>query len=68
MSDRILRRPAVERRCGLSTRTLYRLASSGQFPRQVKISRGGVGWRESEISRWIESRVPVEEREETQTV
>jgi prophage regulatory protein len=51
--DRILRIQAVLDRTGLRRSTLYRKIAEGSFPRQVKISRNGCGWRETEVARWI---------------
>ena len=56
MIDRILRRPEVERVTGLSRTSIYALIAQGRFPRPVKLGRQAVGWRESEIAAWIESR------------
>ncbi|MDI1295161.1 MAG: AlpA family transcriptional regulator [bacterium] len=60
--DRIIRLKTVLARTGLSRTTLYRKMSEGTFPRQVKISVHGAGWRESAINRWIAD--PVSYREE----
>ena len=51
--DRIIRLKTVLARTGLSRTTLYRKMGEGTFPRQVKISVHGAGWRESAINRWI---------------
>ncbi|MDE2339734.1 MAG: AlpA family transcriptional regulator [Alphaproteobacteria bacterium] len=51
--DRIVRIKTVLNRTGLSRSTLYRKIGEGTFPRQVKISISGAGWRESEINRWV---------------
>ena len=61
-SDRIIRLKTVLSRTGLSRTTLYRKMGEGTFPRQVKISVHGAGWRESAINRWIAD--PVSYREE----
>ncbi|QUD87514.1 helix-turn-helix transcriptional regulator [Phenylobacterium montanum] len=55
--DRILRIRTVLQRTGLSRSTLYRKILEGSFPRQVKISVHGAGWRESAVNRWIEDPV-----------
>jgi prophage regulatory protein len=52
-SDRIIRMKTVLARTGLSRTTLYRKMNEGTFPRQVKISVHGAGWRESAVNRWI---------------
>ena len=51
--DRIIRRPTVIDRTGLSRSTLYRKIKDGTFPRQLKISVTGAGWSELEVERWI---------------
>ncbi len=40
----------------LSRSHIYRLERTGQFPRRLKLGLRRVGWRESEIQRWIEER------------
>jgi prophage regulatory protein len=56
MCDRILRRPEVEARTGLSRSTIYEMIGRGEFPRPVKLGRRAVGWLESAVTRWLESR------------
>ena len=56
MQDRILRRPVVEDVTGLSRSTIYQLMSEDKFPRPIKLSKRAVGWHESAITRWLESR------------
>ena len=51
--DRILRLKSVLARTGLSRSTLYRKIREGTFPRQVRISVHGAGWRESAVNLWI---------------
>lgn len=58
MAEKILRIREVVDRTGLSRPTVYRLAQSGRFPRQVQLSPQCVGWKESEIEAWIEARQP----------
>lgn len=61
-TDRIIRLRTVLDRTGLSRSTVYRKIAEGTFPRQVRISVHGAGWRESAINRWIAD--PVGYREE----
>lgn len=56
MADNLLRRPEVERRCGLSRSALYEWMRRGDFPRPVKLGTRLVAWREADIRDWIESR------------
>ncbi|MCW0198407.1 AlpA family transcriptional regulator [Sphingopyxis sp.] len=61
-TERIIRLKTVMIRTGLSRTTLYRKISQGTFPRQIKISIHGAGWRESAVNQWIAD--PVGYREE----
>lgn len=55
--DVILRLPDVLARVGISKPTLYRLLrEGGDFPRPLKLSGYTVGWRKSDIDRWIATR------------
>lgn len=56
MSETILRRPAVETRTGLSRSTLYAMMARSEFPRPVRLGQRAVGWRESDVAAWLESR------------
>ena len=54
--DRILRRKEVERLTGFGRSQIYALMVTGQFPRQIKLSARAVGWRESEVVAWLNTR------------
>lgn len=56
MSNRIFRRPDVETMTGLSRSTLYAMMAEGTFPKPVKLGKRAVGWREADLSNWLESR------------
>ena len=56
MAERILRRPAVEQRTGLSRSTIYDWMKRGEFPQPVALGARLVGWRESDIQAWLEAR------------
>jgi prophage regulatory protein len=51
--SRILRLKSVLDRTGLSRSTLYRKIERGTFPKQVRISERCIGWRESDLERWL---------------
>jgi len=55
-ADRILRKPEVSDRVGLSTTAIYLMEREGQFPKRFRIGARAVGWRESDITAWINSR------------
>ena len=52
----ILRRKQVQERVGLARSSLYALIAKKQFPKPVQLSERSVGWRESDITAWLESR------------
>ena len=54
--DSILRLPDVLARVGLSRPTLYRLIRDAMFPRPLALGPSAVGWRASDIDRWIADR------------
>lgn len=56
MAEKLLRRPEVEARTGLSRSTLYHWMKRGEFPQPVKLGARLVAWRESDIGDWLESR------------
>ena len=56
MSQRVIRRPVVEHLTGLSRSSIYAMIANNEFPAQIKIGIRAVGWRQSEIEAWIESR------------
>jgi prophage regulatory protein len=53
---KILRRPAVVERVGLSSTTIWRMERAGQFPRSIHLGPNSVGWREHDIEAWIAER------------
>jgi prophage regulatory protein len=56
MPERILRRPEVEARTGLSRSTLYAMIQKGSFPAPVRLGIRAVGWRETAVAEWIAAR------------
>jgi prophage regulatory protein len=62
MASKILRRAAVEAYTGLSRSSLYaKLDSKSRyfdpdFPPPLRLGKRAVGWRESEIFTWMDSR------------
>jgi prophage regulatory protein len=54
----VLRRKQVEIRTGLSRSTIYARVAAGKFPKPFDLGGGrAVGWLETEINEWLESRV-----------
>lgn len=56
---RILRRPDVELRTGLSRSAIYALMAKRQFPAAIPLTAKAVGWLESSIETWIAERASV---------
>ncbi|PCH64451.1 MAG: AlpA family transcriptional regulator [Gammaproteobacteria bacterium] len=57
MSCKILRLKEVKAVTGLSRSTIYAEMAKGEFPKQVQLTGNrSVGWHESVIIQWIESR------------
>ena len=40
----------------LSSATVYRMMSRGEFPRPVRVGERRTGWRSDEIEEWLASR------------
>jgi len=59
----ILRRKQMQQRTGIPPSTMYDMLNpkspryDPSFPTQVHLSASSVGWIESEVDAWIESRV-----------
>lgn len=63
--SRIIRKPEVIRRTGLSDTSIWRRERDGKFPRRLPLGGGSVGWLESEIETWIESLLAARRQEQT---
>ena len=61
-ADKILRRPAVEERVGLSRSSIYAMIAEGTFPRPVRLGRRAVGWTESAVQSWLDGRTTSNDR------
>ena len=53
---RLLRRPEVEARTGLSRSSIYAMMARGTFPRPRRIGQRAVGWPEDAIENWLLTR------------
>lgn len=56
MSEKLMRRPEVEARTGLSRSTIYEWMKRGEFPQPVKLGARLVAWRENDVTAWLEAR------------
>lgn len=57
MTNRILRRPEVEKLTGLARSTIYNRMEQGTFPKPVPLGGRLVGWLESDVDKWITERM-----------
>jgi prophage regulatory protein len=57
MYQTILRLALVKQRTGLSRSSIYSGVKQGTFPAQISLGPRAVGWLESSIDDWIQSRV-----------
>ena len=53
-----LRATAVAKLLDISTRTLYRKVSKGEFPGPLRIGQGTSRWRLHDIEAYLEQRLP----------
>jgi len=56
MPTHVLRLPDVILRTGLSRSTIYERMSRDAFPKPIRLTGRAVGWRDSDIEAWIDSR------------
>jgi prophage regulatory protein len=57
--SRVLRLKEVCRVTGLGRSFIYQLQAERRFPQSIKIGARAVGWLESEVREWIDSRIRV---------
>jgi prophage regulatory protein len=51
-SGRLLKMKDVVEQTSLHRATIYRLEARGEFPKRRQITRGRVGWWESDVEAW----------------
>ncbi|MDL5596095.1 AlpA family transcriptional regulator [Bacillus subtilis] len=59
---RIIRLREVVSSTGLARSTIYKLIGSCEFPRPVPLTGRCVGWIDSEVAAWIQSRIEARDR------
>ncbi|AXF84848.1 hypothetical protein DTO96_100558 [Ephemeroptericola cinctiostellae] len=55
--ERLLNLKEVKHRTGLGKSTIYNMITNGTFPKQRAITERRVCWLESEIDKWIASKI-----------
>ena len=58
MQDRYMRTPELTHKTGLSLSTRWRLEQDCTFPRRRSLGPSAIGWLESEVDEWLQSREP----------
>ncbi len=56
MNQSVRRIAAVKARTGMSRSSIYAAIKDGNFPAPVALGRRAVGWLDTDITAWIESR------------
>lgn len=56
MIDKIHRLPSALDLTGLCRTALYNHLNEGQFPEPVRLGKRAVGWRETDLMAWVQSR------------
>jgi prophage regulatory protein len=56
MLDKIHRLPSALAITGLCRTALYDRLKEGQFPEPVRIGPRAIGWRESDLATWVNTR------------
>lgn len=59
MQDKFINKAQASEMTGLSVVTLWRLEGAGKFPQRRQLSSKRVGYLQSEVQAWIESRAMV---------
>ncbi|WP_236201226.1 AlpA family transcriptional regulator [Pseudomonas pseudonitroreducens] len=62
---RIIRLREVISATGLARSTIYKLMGANEFPQSVPLVGRSVGWVESEIQAWIQSKIVLRDLRET---
>jgi prophage regulatory protein len=58
MQDRYIRAQEITRTTALSLSTILRLEQEGDFPPRRALGPNSVGWLESEVNQWMQTRQP----------
>lgn len=55
-SERIVRTKELLELTGLSRSTIWRMEKAGNFPKRVTLGEASIGWRWSEVNKWMRNR------------
>jgi prophage regulatory protein len=56
MIEKIYRLPDVMAATGLCRSAVYAQLKEGQFPEPVRIGRRAIGWKETDLVEWVNTR------------
>lgn len=64
--SQLIKLPDVIKLTGLSSSSVYRLASNGEFPKPIKLTAGGrsSAWVIEEVNQWVDKRIHASRAEE----
>tara|TARA_R110002153_G_scaffold86738_1_gene215187 strand:+ start:2205 stop:2393 length:189 start_codon:yes stop_codon:yes gene_type:complete len=54
MLPQIIRRKDIEERLKISRSSIYAMMSQGEFPKPVRLGRRAVGWKSTDIEKWLQ--------------
>jgi len=55
-TTRIIRKPELLGRVGLSDTTIWRLERDGKFPKRILLGGNSVGWLNEEVDAWVQEK------------
>lgn len=50
---RVIRKPELFKKVGLSDATIWRLERAGKFPKRLQLGGNSTGWLEHEVDQWL---------------
>ena len=59
MQTRIIRKPELFSKIGLSDATIWRMEKTGRFPGRIKLGGNSVGWFNNEVEKWLSVKAAV---------
>lgn len=64
--SQLIKLPDVIKLTGLSSSSIYRLASNGEFPKPIKLTAGGrsSAWVVDEVNKWVDERIQASRTDE----
>ena len=53
---RILRKPELMTKIGLSDASIWRMERAGRFPKRIRLGGKSVGWFSDEVEKWFQEK------------